>query len=170
MIRSLFLLVFMSCFSLVAFATPHYSLEVYSINAIKQSEAKGDELYFHLVYYPVKGHARVSRVPRKPLHWRAHNLHAVGKVILWQGELAANAGKLIIALHDQDISYFSTDELLGSLQLSLREQAGKLKPVWQTRQHAKVEKIQTRHGVLDKITFTGAGSEYAVYVKIDGYS
>lgn len=145
------------------------SVKLAEIKAEKTSEKKGDELYFHVTKYSNLGHSVESRIPIFPEHWLSKQLNKVKNVEIWKGSLKEGESiKLIISLLDQDLPPWDADDLLGSAQLMLSNQKGKLKTEWVVPVFEETEEVEMlKPGKPQHYLFKGAGSLYDVAFSVE---
>jgi hypothetical protein len=163
------LVVFLLVFSLNAVAnSKHVSIKLLKIEAAKTSERSGDEIYFSIISYPNKAEPTIARVPMFPLHWKSKDLKTVTNVMLWEGDL--NPGQstlLVLSLLEQDLPPFNSDDHIGSVQVILKNDNGKLIAKWGQAHYIDQPKVQQPDIKIPKFIMFGNKSKYVTVFQVD---
>ncbi len=102
-----------------------------NIKVEKSSDRGGDEFYFNITYYSSLGHSKNIRIPESPTHWLSQHVETVKDINLWTGTLAEGEEvRLILSIVEQDYPPWDPDDLIGGVELILKNEKGKLKKKW----------------------------------------
>ena len=113
--------------------TLYPQVNLLNMKVLQTQEAGGDELYWSITVYPTKGENEFYQVPDKPLHWLSAKLDKVTNLKLWGSELAEGEGAtVILALIEQDFPPWNNDDLIGEIQLKIRNEKGEEVPIGET--------------------------------------
>mgnify|MGYP007073223540 CR=1 FL=1 len=143
-------------------------LYLLKLTANQTSEQQGDELYIDVTVYPSKGKATHFQVPQYPLSWPSRALNELTEVKLWGDALKEGESvTLIVSLVEQDSPPWDTDDLIGSLRVRLKNNAGDLESTWSVpnRTDAPVS-INTKHGPAKRFHLTGDNSRYEMILHL----
>ena len=131
----------------------------------KASDAGGDNLFFLVTQSRQAAKPQEERIPIYPLHWLSKQLSGVKNVILWQGPLKEGESiKLTYSLIEQKFPPWDLDDfMIGSAQLILSNQKGRLKKEWsvpdiEEKTEVEIQKLANPQRYI----FKGAGSRYDV--------
>lgn len=109
--------------------TPSVILE--SIKAEKTLEKRGDELYLAVTEYPSTGMPSHYQIPKFPLYWPSEHLSKVKSLKVWSRELKeGEAATLLLSLIDKDAPPWNTDDLVGEVELHIKNDKGRLITNW----------------------------------------
>lgn len=141
-----------------------------SVKQIKKTERHGDELYLSVTSFPTKGKAKHKRFPHHPLFWPGRHIAKVKDVKIWKGKLKKDAGvRLLISLVEQDSPPWDIDDEIGSVDLKLHNNNGKLEIEWNRPNRSDGKKLTVKSVGEDiSINFSGKGQSYEVSLKIVG--
>jgi hypothetical protein len=145
------------------------AVNLVDIKTEKPSEARGDEIYFHLTKYSSLGTSKEERLPVFPLHWLSKQTNSIKNVVLWQGLLQEGESvKLIISLLEEDLPPWDADELLGSAQLTLTNKSGKLTKEWTIPVFEETQEVEMlKVAEPQRYVFKGDNAIYDVAFHID---
>lgn len=143
------------------------NIQLVSINAIKLSESRGDELYLSITEYPIKLQPKMFRVPSFPLNWASKSLPEIKNINVWQGSLKDNESTLvIISLMEQDIEPFNVDDHIGSVQVKLVNKNGRLDALWGQPSFVDQPKVTQPDVKIPKFMLFGEDSQYVTLFKV----
>lgn len=146
-------------------AVEQYSVKLERIEKIQSQEKKGDELYFSITEFPQKGQPRHYQIPSFPAHWLSGYLSSVNNVTLWQKSMqSCDETKVIFSLVEEDLPPWNLDDLLGSVELNLKCEQGKLVPHWSIPNQKITEATPNVNGGFQ---FKGDSSEYRATFKLE---
>jgi hypothetical protein len=139
-------------------------IKLHSVEVRKTSEKSGDELYLDVTQYSSLGSSRTDRIPKAPLHWKSSNLAQVKDLSVWEGSLKAQEEvKIILSLVEQDFPPWDLDDLIGSCQLILMNNQGKLETKWGLPVfEEKVEVVMSAKANPQFFVMKGDNSEYNI--------
>lgn len=102
------------------------------IKALKEQESRtGDELFLTLNACVSGGVIEYKRIPAKPGHWLSRHIDEVKKISLWSQSLTeGQIATINIELNDEDAEPFNPDDLLGVVQVQLKNENGELVVHW----------------------------------------
>jgi hypothetical protein len=145
-----------------------HMVEVSLIQLEAQKLSKHNEkLYFSITEYPTKGHPTIAREPIYPLHWLNKDLSKLNNVKLWAGKIdSENSVLLIFSLMQQELPPFDVDEHLGSVQVKLVNNKGKVEAVWGTPHFSDQPKIEQPDAREPKYLLIGPHGDYSVVFKV----
>ncbi len=143
----------------------HSVVKLTDMRVEKTSDAGGDNLFFTITQYRSGGGKQEERIPIYPLHWLSRQLSGVKRVILWEGDIQEGESvKLICSLIEQKFPPWDLDDfMIGSAELVLANQKGKLKKKWsisafEEKGEVEIQKLANPQRYI----FKGAGSRYDV--------
>lgn len=138
------------------------------IEAVKTTERTGDELYFSISQYSNKEAPHLFRVPMFPLHWLSKELPALKNIKLWEGKIADNQSVLLVlSLLEQDLEPFNTDDHIGSVQVKLANQKGKVISTWGQPKFVDQPEVQQPNPKIPSYIMLGEGGKYKVVFKVE---
>jgi hypothetical protein len=115
------------------------------------SEENGDEVYISVTKYSNLSHPEEFRIPSSPNNWFFKRLNEANNVTLWQGNLVQGEEiKLMISIAEQDFPPWDVDDLIGTLQVTLKEVKGRLVEEWRIPTMDGQPKIEDRGPVSGK--------------------
>lgn len=128
------------------------------IEKIHAQEKGGDELYFSITEFPSKGRPSHYQIPEFPSHWLSEHLKGVQNVILWEkASKECEPVKVIISLVEEDLPPWNIDDLLGSIELNVKCENGKLATQWNI---PNKENTAVIGNVNNAFSFSGKNAEY----------
>ncbi len=144
------------------------AVKLTKIQALKTTEAAGDEVYFSIAEYSSKSIPKLSREPMFPLHWLSKELPQISDVVLWQGELAENDSVLLImSLLEQDLEPWNSDDHIGSAQVKIANKNGKLVSKWGQPHFNDQPRVQQPDVAVPKFIMYGDGGKYVTVFKVE---
>lgn len=147
------------------YADEEYSVKLEHIEKIKSQEKRGDELYISVTEFPTVGTPSHYQIPNFPTHWLSARLTNVKDVTIWRKNIkSCDNVKVIFSLVEQDIAPWNIDDLLGSVELTLTCENGKLVPNWVIPNSAITQKVQNEK---DSFSFTGENAVYRAHFKLE---
>lgn len=157
---------------LALISTPLFAKTLYpqvnllNMKVLQNSESSGDELYWSVTVYPTKGQNEFYQVPDKPLHWLSEKVDKITNLKLWTGELPEGEGAtVVLALIEQDAPPWNNDDLIGEIQLKLRNDKGKLIQEWSIpgrSQDKGVTVPNAKKQTAGKFELSGSGGHYTI--------
>lgn len=148
-----------------AHATDIYpTLMVVNLKA-KPSKNKVDhQLYLRVGEYNSNGITRTFTVPHLKLNWPDHPINQVDNLQIWGGALSNNqATSLVVSVMEHNAPPWRTDNLIGVLNLKLRNEQGKLLTRWTIPNVNMRIKDNTAASTLkQQILFVSEDSAYTV--------
>ena len=135
------------------------------LKALQTSERGGDELYMSVTVYPSQGQPSTKQIPQRPLHWLNSHLDKINNLNLWKGKLAVGQSvSLMFSLMEQDAPPWNTDDLIGTVRVHIKNDAGKIISNWSmpNRIDSPTE-VQTQHGAAKLFELNGEGARYQAY-------
>lgn len=137
-------------------------LNIAQIQALKEQEYNGDELYFNVAEYTKQGVQQFYRVPERPIYLRSGHLEKVKDFNLWHKTLQeGQSAQVIISLIEQDLAPWDLDDLIGEVKLKLKNQNGKLITDWvmlNTDKHGEI--IAHIKSEQRRFELNGSGARY----------
>lgn len=141
------------------------SIKLDILERIHAQEKSGDELYFTITEFPEKKPPRNYRIPSYPTHWMSEYLKNVKNITLWhQSFETCEKTDVLISLVEADLPPWDVDDLLGSVELKITCDQGKMKTEWFIPNKANTAAILNHEGAF---SFTGEHSEYHTILKLD---
>jgi len=159
------------CSLLVSFGatahTVHVTVKLGKISVLQTAEKNGDKVYFSISSYPTKAVPVLTRIPEFPLHWLSKDFKNMSNITLWQGDILPNQGvMLILSLIEQASLPFAADDHIGSAQLTLYNNNGKLQEAWGQPHFIDQPKVQQPDLKIPKFIMYGNKSKYVTIFKI----
>ena len=109
----------------------HPTINLVNISAVTTAERQGDELYMSVTAYPSSGRPTHYVIPKPPLHWLSDHLEQINTLKLWDGRVAqGEAVTLIFSLIEMDVPPWNTDDLVGTIRVHIKNDAGQLTSSW----------------------------------------
>ncbi len=149
------------------------------IKLVKAQEHDGDELYFTLSARAGNKPTQYIRIPLQPEHWLSGKISAIKQVHLWSEPLVdGQSAVIVIELNEQDSSgALDPDDLLGVMQVTLKNEQGVLHIRWDTPYQAGENAPQNIAGEVvathvaeshhtHKFDLQNDKAHYEVYMKI----
>jgi len=142
----------------------HPKIIIKSMKMLKSTEHYGDELYLVVTEFNSRNDNQQYTIPRYPITWPSRALDQVHDLKVWSGSLYdGDEVDLSIELVEHDAPPFNVDDSIGSAELKLKNNKGKLTTEWTTRHgmtdhQEKKDAKQTSH----HYTFKGDGGEYLI--------
>lgn len=135
-----------------------WSVKLQSIEAIRPQEYWGDELYISVTEFPEQGVPSRYQIPHYPGHWLSDYLKKVQGVTLWKKrwDQCKNV-QIIFSLVEEDLEPWDLDDLLGSVELRLRCENGKVKAQWLIPDKENTVRLEDQDG---SFLFSGKKYEY----------
>lgn len=126
-IRCLFLLLLP--FSVIAQTDLKTTIVLNQIKLIQSGEEGADELYFDISTYNFKGKTSLyTRVPSSPFHWTSEIVDKIQDFPLWSSVLKnGEAMTVVLSLNDADSPPWNIDDVIGIVQLQVKNEDGILK-------------------------------------------
>lgn len=141
------------------------SIKLEVLEKIHAQEQSGDELYFSVTEFPEKSAPRHYRIPSFPSHWMSDYLKNVKNIVLWQKSYATcEKTEVLISLVEADLPPWNVDDLLGSVELKVTCDQGKMHTEWSIPNKENTAKMPNMENAF---AFTGDHSEYHGMFKID---
>lgn len=152
----------------IAYATPvHPKIKLMSLKTIKQSEKGGDELYLAITVYPSKGRPSQTYFPKQPLYWPSKHIDRIKPTSIWDKRLFDGDGAtVIIALIERDTPPWNIDDLVGEVQLKLRNNAKGLDSQWTVLTRGAEGKL-SGDGNEHVADLKGPGGHYQLTLKLE---
>jgi hypothetical protein len=126
-------------------------LKLIHLQAEALSEENGDEVYISVTKYSNLNPPEEFRIPSSPDNWFFKRLAEIKNVTLWQGNLIKGEEiKLMISITEQDFPPWDVDDLIGTLQVTLKEVKGRLVEEWRIPTMDGQPKIEDKGPVADK--------------------
>lgn len=133
-------------------------LKLIHLQAEALSEENGDEVYISVTKYSNINPPEEFRIPSSPDNWFFKRLGEASNVILWQGNLAKGEEiKLMISIAEQDFPPWDVDDLIGTLQVTLKEVKGRLVETW------SIPTMDGQPKIEDKGPVSGKGRRYILH-------
>lgn len=142
-------------------------LSLMSIEAVRLSEKRGDEIYFDILEFGDDRRPKHYHVPSYPHHWPSSILSKIKNVPLWQGQ-ANEQGKLtlIVSMLDKDAPPWNPNDLVGAFKLVMSQKDGK--PVFSIRSQSKDAVEKTYDGAFSAVLELSNGkATYKVEIKVE---
>lgn len=135
------------------------------MRAIKTGEKNKDELYMTITTYHSRGEAEHYRFPRNPLTWPSDQLEKMTGVDLWDGVLRnGESVTIVFSLIEQDMPPWNTDDLVGTVHLHLKNEAGQLISEWKAGNHIEAPAVVSRLKSSErKFTLVGEHGRYELF-------
>jgi len=106
-------------------------LKLVRMEAEALTEDNGDEIYISLTKYSNQNPPEELRIPSAPANWFFKKLDRLKDVILWEGQVAVGEElKFMLSVAEQDFPPWDVDELIGTVQVNVKNDKGRLKPKW----------------------------------------
>jgi hypothetical protein len=148
-------------------------LKLIHLKAEALSEENGDEVYISVTKYSNLNRPEEFRIPSSPNNWFFKRLSEASNVTLWQGSLAKGEEiKLMISIAEQDFPPWDVDDLIGTLQVTLKEVKGRLIEEWNIPTMDGQPKIEDRGPVSGKgrsYVLHGDNSRYDIEMIVLGH-
>lgn len=107
------------------------TVKLQKLEKLQPTEKAVDELYFSITEFPAQGKASHYQIPSFPAHWLSSHLANVKDVMLWQKTLQkCEPTEVLISLVEEDLPPWNPNDLLGSVQLKISCDNGKLVQSW----------------------------------------
>jgi hypothetical protein len=133
-------------------------LKLIRLQAEALSEENGDEVYISVTKYSNLNPSEEFRIPSSPDNWFFKRLAEIRNVTLWQGNLAKGEEiKLMISIAEQDFPPWDVDDLIGTLQVTLKEVKGYLVEEW------SIPTMDGQPKIEDKGPVSGKGRCYVLH-------
>lgn len=133
-------------------------LKLIHLQAEALSEENGDEVYISVTKYSNLNRPEEFRIPSSPDNWFFKRLTEANNVTLWQGSLAKGEEiKLMISIVEQDFPPWGVDDLIGTLQVMLKEVKGRLVEEW------SIPKMDGQPKIEDRGPVSGKGRRYVLH-------
>jgi len=101
------------------------SVTLSQLQTIHPTEPRGDELYFSITEFSSKALPRNYLIPEYPMHWLSGNLKDIKNVPLWDKIVQeGESTSIVFSLIEQELPPFFADELVGTVQLKVRNENG----------------------------------------------
>jgi hypothetical protein len=101
------------------------------LTMIREDEKGGDELYLDVTAYPTKTRPTHVQIPEFPEYWMSGYAKEVKNVVLWKGRIPNNdTTTIVLSLVDRDIAPWNVDDVLGTVQVVLKNNNGTLETLW----------------------------------------
>lgn len=137
------------------------------IKVIQSQENWGDELYFDVTVNRLDKRT-FYQVPKHPHHWDSNKMDKIKYVELWTDSL--NEGEtvtLTLSLLDRDITKINPDDLIGTVQLRMRNKEGVLHSYWSMPNRANgPETVAGQEGDIQKFELLGEHARYELYFSL----
>lgn len=172
MIKRILLGLFCLVFVLFAYAGVNQPLKssVYllGMKSKQLSEKRGDEIYMTVTAYPSDGSAKHYNLPNHPLHWSSEHLEKIKNFKLWENGLNLNQEiKLVFTLVEKDVHPWNPDDLLGTVELTLKNENGRIQAKWQPGKHTSGPLyVPTEHGAAEQFDMKGKNGHYIVNLSL----
>lgn len=138
------------------------------VAVIKTQERDNDELYLDIKIHRPNHFSQYFRVPKSPVHWSSRVIGRIKDLQLWSEPLASGDSiTLIISLIEGDDSVVDPDDLIGLVQVRLKNQKGHLQTLWSMPNQANggVKKV-SQTGNVKKIDLMGSDAHYQLYLSV----
>lgn len=167
----LFLLLVMSMvINFASAATLHPKVKLLGIKAIKQSEEAGDELYLAITVYPSRGKPKHYYYPKRPLHWPSAHVDKIKPTHIWDKRLKqGDSVTVIIALIERDVPPWNMDDLVGEVELQMKNTNEGLVSRWSVLSRGAKGEINDIGGDHTKqaAVLNGRGGKYRVMLGLE---
>jgi len=121
------------------------SIQLQKIKAVKTEERHGDELYLSITVYPSDKKPINYSIPEPPMHWLSRYLKEIKQLTLYKSTLKnGESASVVLTLIEKDAYPWNIDDLIGTVQVHIKNKDGKLYSVWHavnSGEEPKVEKI-----------------------------
>jgi hypothetical protein len=152
------LLFFSSTVMTKAYAEEALQLKLIHLQAEALSEENGDEVYISVTKYSNLARPEEFRIPSSPNNWFFKRLNEASNVNLWQGTLAKGEEiRLMISIAEQDFPPWDVDDLIGTVQVTLKEVKGRLIEEW------SIPTMDGQPRIEDKGPVSGKGRRYVLH-------
>ncbi len=142
----------------MAYAEEALQLKLVQLQAEALSEENGDEVYISVTKYSNLARPEEFRIPSSPNNWFFKRLSEASNLSLWQGNLAKGEEiRLMISIAEQDFPPWDVDDLIGTVQVTLKEAKGH----WIEEWHIPTMDGQPR--IEDKGSVLGKGRRYILH-------
>jgi len=146
------------------------TLKLAHIEAERTSLKSGDDLYFSVTTFSSKKRAVQHRFPMEPLHWLSNHLEQANNRLLWQDSLQEGEEiEVLISLMRQDNPPWDPDDVLGSVEVQLKNHKGVLVKRWgpaKLKDTPPIEMLPTSHKHEQAFKMEGEGAVYEVTFSI----
>ena len=133
-------------------------LKLIHLQAEALSEENGDEVYLSVTKYSNQGHPEEFRIPSAPNNWFFKRLYEAKNVTLWEGKLAKGEEvKLMISIAEQDFPPWDVDDLIGTVEVTLKQVKGRLVEEW------SIPAMDGQPKIEDKGAVSGKGRRFVLH-------
>jgi hypothetical protein len=140
-------------------------LKLERLEKITDQEKKGDELFFSITEYPQKASPSHYQVPSFPTHWLSHHLEHVKDIVLWKKDVTQCQNvELFISLVEEDLEPWDLNDALGSVQLKIQCENGKMTSKWEITEKESTKKIENKDS---EFTFSDGKALYKAVFKLE---
>jgi hypothetical protein len=142
----------------------HPTLMVVNLKASPNQSQMTHQLYLRVSEYDSNGITRTFTVPHLRLNWPKHRITQVDNLQIWGGALSEEqATSLVVSIMEKNAAPWGTDNLLGVLNLKIKNESGKLLTKW-TIPNTRIDENRTTHtNTLNKqIQFFSEDSNYTI--------
>lgn len=157
--------------SIIAVSTPalaegvdQISVSLKRLQQVLQQEKAGDELYISVTEFTENERPKFYQIPRFPAHWTSENIGSIKDVVLWKKAMkTCTPTRVIFSLVEEDLPPWNTNDLVGSMQLEVSCEKGKMKTSWHIPNAANTAVIADKNHAFE---FTGNRANYRAYLNV----
>ena len=155
-----------------AYATEEISITLEKLDVVHQQEKCCDELYFSVTEVPRDAKCEKCKfrlpkhyqVPNYPSHWLSKYSNKINNITLWKKTVnGCESTDVVFSLVEEDLPPWNLDDLLGSIELKIRCENGKLATHWEIPNGKITAQIADNP---NGFSFTGKKAEYHGLFKI----
>jgi len=142
----------------------HPAINLVAMESQVTSERRGDELYMTVTVYPSQGRPSHYKVPSHPMYWSSEHLDQINNLKLWDGDIKqGEAVTLVLSLIEMDVPPWNTDDLVGTVRVHMRNNAGRLESSWSMPNRVDDPAVASgTNGTVKTFQLTGEGSNYRI--------
>tara|TARA_Y100000588_G_C13789586_1_gene726081 strand:- start:152 stop:670 length:519 start_codon:yes stop_codon:yes gene_type:complete len=136
------------------------------IKVIQPQEGRGDELYFDVTVNRIDKRT-FYQVPKHPHHWASKWAAKIKHVELWTDSL--NEGETItltLSLLDRDLTKINSDDLIGTVQIRMKNKGGVLHWHWNMPNHVKSSDTVVGDAGIQRFELFGEHAHYELYLSL----
>jgi hypothetical protein len=142
----------------------HPTLTVVNLKANHSKNKVEHQLYLRVSEYDSNGITRTFTVPHLKLNWPNHPINHVDNLQIWGGALSDNqATSLVVSIMEHNAPPWKTDNLIGVLNLKLRNEQGKLLTQWAIPNvNLRIKDNSFASNLKQQILFASEDSAYTI--------
>lgn len=143
-------------------------LKLKTLEAMKQQEIRGDELYLTVTELSGSNQNRYYQIPSFPSHWLSRYLKNVRDVVIWQSnQKSCTPVELRISLVEEDLFPWNPDDLLGSVELKVKCDQGQFQKEWSIPNAQITVKSEDVNKQNEAFSFTGGNAHYRAVFQME---